>query len=148
MAGPEKRRALAQSPTTIEHTATDLVLAKRGDVLLQLSKNGTAAGTLLVSSLVLGLASPVFEAMFNGNFTEGHGLSPVPPKKIALPDDDAMSMSLICKLIHMQTEDLVDEPSFSQLADIVIVCDKYRCTESVRSWLQLWIKTKVASPEA
>lgn len=113
MAGPEKKRTLTQSPTAMEHTATDLVLAKRGDVLLQLSKNGKAAGTLLVSSVVLGLASPVFEAMFNGNSIEGQDLSSASPKKVALLDDDAMSMTWICKLILMQTKGLVDEPSFS-----------------------------------
>ena len=67
---------------------------------------------------------------------------------MALPDDDPKSMILLCKIVHMQTKDLVQEPSFKELADIAIVCDKYRCTESVRWWLRFWITKKLALPEA
>jgi len=148
MAGPSTTSRFVESPFTAVYTATDLVLAKRGDVLLELSKDGTAAGTLLVSSHVLALASPVFDAMFNGSFTEGQDVSAASPKKIALPDDDPKSIVLFCRLVHMQTKDLVHEPSFEELADLAIVCDKYHCTESMRSWLRVWITKKLASPKA
>jgi hypothetical protein len=50
--------------------ATDQVVAKRGDVLLELCKAGKPAGTLLVSSHVLSPASPAFETTFNGDFSK------------------------------------------------------------------------------
>ncbi|KAE8844230.1 hypothetical protein HRS9122_05333 [Pyrenophora teres f. teres] len=136
MASPAKKRRLTESSSPKEHAAPTIVLAKRGDVLLELSDNGKVWDILLVSSHVLSLASPVFDAMFNGNFTEGQGLSSASPKKVALPDDDPESMTLFCKLVHMQTTELEYGISFDLLADLAIVCDKYRCTESVRSWLQ------------
>ena len=67
---------------------------------------------------------------------------------MALPDDDPKSMILLCKIVHMQTKDLVQEPSFGELADLAMVCDKYHCTESVRWWLRFWNTKKLALPEA
>ncbi|KAF7448705.1 hypothetical protein PtrM4_099280 [Pyrenophora tritici-repentis] len=148
MASLAKKRRLTESSSPEEHAAAHLVLAKRGDVLLELSKDGAAAGTLLVSSIVLGLASPIFDAMFNGSFAEGQGLSAASPKKIALPDDDSTAMTLFCKIAHMQTTRLNNTLSFDTLADLAVVCDKYRCTESVRPWLQLWIHKRLANPGA
>ena len=71
MEAPTKKRQLAESSSTAVSTTTDLVLAIRGNVLLELSKDGTVVGTLLVSSHVLALASPVFDAMFNGSRRTG-----------------------------------------------------------------------------
>ncbi len=148
MAGPAKKRQREDASYLVkENVASGAILAKHGDVILELTKDGTSAGTLLVSSHVLSLASPVFGAMFSGNFAEGNDLSAAAPKRIALPDDDAESMTVFCKLIHMQTANLNREPSFDELADIAILCDKYRCTESIRSWLQLWISQKLKYPK-
>ncbi|KAH6868410.1 hypothetical protein BKA58DRAFT_194529 [Alternaria rosae] len=149
MAGPPKKRAqIEESCLFKDNVASGAVLAKYGDVILELSKDGKSVGTLLVSSHVLSLASPVFGAMFSGNFAEGQNLSTASPKNIALPDDDAESMTLFCKFIHMQTANLTREPSFDDLPDLAIICDKYGCTESIRSWLQVWISQKLKSPRA
>jgi hypothetical protein len=141
MADPAKRRARTDM-------ATNKVIAKRGDVLLELSKDGKPVDTLLVSSHVLTLASPVFEAMFNGNFAEGQDLSAMSPKTVALPDDNPDAMTLFCNIIHMQTADIADTVSISRLADLAVVCDKYQCTEAVSSWARVEIAQKLANPDA
>jgi hypothetical protein len=76
MAGPVKKRQREDVSYLLkENVASGAVLASHGDVILELTKDGTSAGTLLVSSHILSLASPVFRAMFSGNFTEGNDLS-------------------------------------------------------------------------
>jgi hypothetical protein len=139
MAGPAKEHT--------KHTkATDIVVAKRGDVLLELSKDGKPAGTLLVLAQVLSLASPVFEAMFNGNFAEGQVLSAASPKRVALPDDDAEAITLLCKLTHMHHAGIPDNVSYDKLADFAVVCDKYQCTEAVRYWTKVQVNHLMATP--
>jgi hypothetical protein len=66
------------------------VIATKGDVILQLGKVGVGDGVrnVLVSSVVLSLASPVFATMFDGRFSEGQSLSPASPRTVPLSDDD------------------------------------------------------------
>jgi hypothetical protein len=142
MAGPMKRPAQTVSPgskTDAADMAKDKIIAKRGDVLLQPSKDGKPVGTLLVSSHVLSLASLVFEAMFNGKFLEGQERSAASPRKVALPDDNPEALILLCKITHLQLGDAPDQVSFDELADFAIVCDKYQCTTAVRSWSKVQI---------
>lgn len=128
--------------------ATDKVIAKRGDVLLELGREGKPAGTLLVLSHVLSLASPVFEAMFNGNFVEGQNLSAASPKLVALPDDDPESVTLLCRIIHLRTTEITETISLPRLADLAVVCDKYQCTEAVSSWARVQIAQKLSGPDS
>jgi hypothetical protein len=127
---------------------TNQIIAKRGDVLLELFREQVPAGTLLVSSQVLSLASPVFEAMFNGTFAEGQGLNPASPKKVALPDDNPDSMTLLAKITHMQTDNLPERASFNDLADFALICDKYHCAAAVRSWSKVQIAEKLSDSSA
>ncbi|KAH4420349.1 hypothetical protein HBI70_043150 [Parastagonospora nodorum] len=141
IAGSPKRR-------TRKVMASDKVIDKRGDVLLELMTNGKRVGSLLVSSHVLSLASPVFEAMFNGNFAEGQVLSAALPKSVALPDDDPDAVTLFCKITHMKVANATDTISISRLADLAILCDKYQCTEAVSSWARVEIAQKLSYPDA
>jgi hypothetical protein len=150
MAGPAKKRTQAERRPMMDpaELARDKTIAKRGDVLLQPSKDGKPVGTLLVSSQVLSLASPVFEAMFNGNFAEGQDLSATSPRKVPLPEDDPEALILLCKVTHLQIDDVPDQVSFDKLADFAIVCDKYRCTTAVRPWSKVQIAQLLPKPNA
>ncbi|KAF2033412.1 hypothetical protein EK21DRAFT_58568 [Setomelanomma holmii] len=125
---------------------TDEVIAKRGDALLELFKEQQPACTLLVSSHVLSLASRVFEAMFNGNFTEGQDLSAPSPKKVALREDNPDSIMLLAKITHMKISDIPETIALTHLADLAIACDTYQCTEAVQSWSRVQVAQRLASP--
>lgn len=126
--------------------AKDKVIAKRGDVLLEPRHEGKPVGTLLVSSHVLSLASPVFDDMFNGNFSEGQTLSTSSPKKIPLPDDDPEALILLCKITHLQTSQIAKIVPLGQFTDFAILCDKYQCTEAVAFWSSLQIAEYLSKP--
>jgi hypothetical protein len=157
MAGPtrlgammdtDEKKMLEMARNEMLEMAKDKIFAKRGDVLLQPSKDGQLVGTLLVSSHALSLASPVFEAMFNGNFSEGQELSAASPRKVALPEDDPEALILLCRITHMQIDDVPDQVSPEKLADFAILCDKYQCLTAVRSWSKVQIAQLLPNPNA
>jgi hypothetical protein len=144
MAGPSKVRALDERERM--DINKEKIIAKRGDVRLQPGKDGKPVGTLLVSSVVLSLASPVFEAMFNENFAEGQDLSVTSPKRVELPEDEPYALQLLCLITHLQTDDIPDSVPVSQLADFAIVCDKYQCTKAVEFWSKIQIAQVLSKP--
>jgi hypothetical protein len=95
---------------------------------------------LRVSSHILSIASPVFKAMFNERFAEGHGLSPASPRRISLPDDDANTMEILCYILHHDVSALPDVISWQKLADLSVLCDKYDCIRPVQPSMRLWIR--------
>jgi hypothetical protein len=138
---PAKRRAEADPETIMVSettTASEITVAKRGDVRLKLGKAGETTTNVLVSSVVLSLASPVFEAMFNGNFAEGQSLSSHSPREVPLPDDDMESILLICKITHMQIAELAEELSVAAFTTFAIMVDKYQCGKAVQAWSKVW----------
>lgn len=119
--------------------AVDNTIASRGDIIFKLGKEGETATKVLVSSLVMSLSSPVFDAMFNGNFAEGQARSPDQPREVALPDDDTQAMLLVCRIAHMRTSDLPEMLSVNAFTEFALVSDKYQCTAAVRAWSKVWI---------
>ena len=126
------------------------VVAKRGDVILQSGQDGVGEGVrnILVSSVVLGLASPVFAAMFDGRFSEGQNLSPASPRTVPLPDDDPESIIMICKIAHMQTSELPLKLAVTVVSKIALACHKYDCANVVRPWAIIWIGALLEDLEA
>lgn len=122
-----------------EFLVQDRIMASHGDVLFQPCFEGKPVGTLLVSSHVLSIASPVFNAMFNGNFSEGQSLSTVTPKKVLLPDDDPEALILLCRITRMQASKLAEGIDLSPLADFAVLRDKYQCTEAVTFWSKVQV---------
>jgi hypothetical protein len=124
------------------------VIAQKGDVILQLGKEGVGEGVrnVLVASVALGLASPVFSTMFDGRFSEGQNLSPASPRTVPLPDDDPDSMIMICKITHMQTSQLTMKPSAIVLSQLALLCNKYDCVVAVRPWAIIWIAALLETP--
>jgi hypothetical protein len=115
------------------------IIAKNGDVILQVLKDTETSVRLLVSSTVLSLASHVFEAMFDGRFAEGQDLSSATPKTIQLTDDNPECMTMLCRLIHLQNSDIPFNLELDFLIDFAILCDKYDCADSVRPWSKIWV---------
>jgi len=127
-----------QPPNKVPH----IILDSSGDVTLKLGDT-----LLLVSSKVLSVASPVFRAMFGPHFQEGDALSKsnsTTPAVIALPDDDAHTMTVLCQFLHYQNESLHElfvQESISGLRKLAIVCDKYNCVNAVSFSTNAWIST-------
>lgn len=115
------------------------IIAKNGDVILQVLKDTETSVRLRVSSQVLSLASRVFENMFDGRFAEGQDLSSESPKTIQLTDDNPKYITMVCKLIHLQNSDIPDKLELDDLIDFAIFCDKYNCSDSVRPWSKIWV---------
>jgi hypothetical protein len=126
------------------------VMAKRGDVILQLGKVGVGEGVrnILVASMVLSLASPVFANMFDGRFSEGQNLSPNSPRIVPLPDDDPESIIIICKICHIQTSNLPVKLTATAFSKLALVCNKYDCVDLVRAWAMIWVAALLDSPSA
>jgi hypothetical protein len=124
------------------------VIDKRGDVILHVGEGKEDAVSLLVSSHVLGLASSVFEAMFEGRFAEGQNLSTTSPPTITFPDDHPKYMTFLCKLFHLQTDDIPGTLEISGLVELAVLCDKYDCAKGVRPWSKIWVSQHLSTPES
>jgi hypothetical protein len=104
---------------------------------------------LLVSSKVLSVASPVFKAMLNGRFLEGIELSKAKTSaepylaQLPLPEDDAEAMTLLCKLLHFDIDDIPERPNPQSLENLAFACDKYGCISPLRysggTWIRNWL---------
>lgn len=108
-----------------------------GDVLLKIGPSRQPSVKLLVNSRVLSFASPVFAAMFGGHFAEGQDLSSARPQEVSLPEDDPVSMEILCNIAHMKISEMPAEMEHTALADFAILCDKYRCIDTIRSFCRV-----------
>jgi len=123
------------------------IIAKNGDVILQVPKDTETSVHLLVSSNVLRLASHVFETMFDGRFAEGQDLSSASPKTIQLTDDNPECMTMLCRIIHLKNSAIPSKLELDALIDFAILCDKYDCTDSVRPWSKIWVSHLLSNTE-
>ncbi|KAJ4989075.1 hypothetical protein SVAN01_05513 [Stagonosporopsis vannaccii] len=115
-------------------------LSKWGDVILHVGEEQEADCKLLVSSVLLSHASPVFAAMFDGRFAEGQLLSTASPRVIQLPDDNPSSMATLCEIIHMQTAD-ISMATCSDLVELAVLAEKYDCVSVLLPWGKMWVST-------
>jgi len=83
-----------------------------------------------VSSKILSVASKVFAAMLGERFVEGQQLSVASPPQIELPEDDADSMWLMCRLLHHQVR-VKEEQTSTTLVKLAVLADKYDCLQSL-----------------
>lgn len=52
--------------------------------------------------MILGMASPVFKSMFaGGRFREGSELDSNGTAEVKLLEDDAKSMAILCRIVHL-----------------------------------------------
>jgi hypothetical protein len=122
---------------------------RHGDVTLELTKNcdGSDDGvrSILVSSKVLALASPVFSAMLSPRFREGQRSALGTLDPIPLPDDDTDAVTVLCHVLHFNYSALPVRADLKLFKNLALLCDKYDCVTPLRfvseHWLLLWEKT-------
>lgn len=122
------------------------IIDPNGDVVLVLE-----ATELQVSSKVLSLASQVFKAMFGPYFAEGHAISSNRPCRINLAEDDPNSMTTLCNILHHRTQSVPRKPGLLFIERLVVLIDKYNCSDSLKAWTQLWLmvlQTEAEDPSA
>ena len=112
----------------------NIIIDPDGDVVLVLE-----GAELQVSSKVLSLASNVFKAMFGPYFAEGKATTSNHPCRVNLSEDDPELMAILCNILHHRTQSVARKPELHFLEQLAILIDKYDCSDSLRSWTQLWL---------
>lgn len=112
-----------------------------GDLVLVIG-SGENQRYIRASSKVLSLASPVLAAMFcPGRFSEGKALSSSNPPEIHLPEDDPEAVTMFCHLVHFQEHHGKQPgPSFEQVLNMALFCDKYDAGLALNPWSELWLQ--------
>ena len=88
--------------------------------------------TLLVSSAVMRIASPVWRTMFDpqGHFMESQRSST--PGEIDFPEDDPDALLCVLRIAHLQFRKIPETLDYAELLDLAIICDKYDTVAIVR----------------
>lgn len=123
-----------------------VVIDPHGDLVLQVENE-----SLLVSSKVLALVSPVFEAMLKPSFKEGIAfqMGKGEPLPIPLPEDDMEALTIFCKVAHHKFREITQPPDPSRLEKLAYILDKYQCTAAMAAHGALWLQreTEGISPD-
>ena len=91
-------------------------------------KVGDAEGCLiLLHSLVLKIASPVFKSMLEGSFIEGQSKY-TREHPLALPEDNAETFIVYCKILYREDPHILA----CDLPALVTLADKYGSSEKLR----------------
>ena len=107
-----------------------------GDVILVVGTENPIS--IRASSKVLGLASPVFKALFSPNFQEGSQLSSSNPRPISLPEDSPEAVEYLCYILHFQGYQ--ECTSLALFEEMALLCDKYVCVKAVYLWSKFWLR--------
>lgn len=150
----------------------DYVIAPRGNAVLEFANSGGYDTPLIrfrVSSHMLAETSPIFEAVFGGQFShprildrdlrELDGQVPrEPPRSVTCADGSGVklysmpqlepnkeeALTILLHAAHMQNDKVPREVSFSQFTAIAEVCLRYQCTSPLElfvehRWLPAWV---------
>lgn len=124
-----------------EKPADDTIIVEEldsvGDVVLVVRGDPANTAKFLVSSKVLGLASPVFATLFSQNFSEGVQLLKGNRPEITLREDDPAAMRKILNVLHYKEPG--DGIDVKMVAALAIHCDKYACIGPLKPWIKIWI---------
>ncbi|KAK7709534.1 hypothetical protein SLS63_013212 [Diaporthe eres] len=164
MAGDAGKRA--------KKAVRDYVIAPRGNAVLEFANTGGYDTPLLrfrVSSHMLAETSPIFEAVFGGQFShprildrdlrELDGQVPrEPPRSVTCADGSSVklysmpqlepneeeALTILLYAAHMQNGKVPREVSFAQFIAIAEVCLKYQCPSPLElfvehRWLPAWV---------
>lgn len=115
------------------------IIDPHGDLILQVENE-----SLLVSSRILALVSPVFEAMLKPNFKEGVAfqMGNGTPLTIPLPEDDMEALTVFCKVIHHRFHELSQPPDPRCLENLAFILDKYQCTGAMAAYGACWLQVE------
>ncbi|KUI60839.1 hypothetical protein VP1G_08042 [Cytospora mali] len=150
----------------------DYVISAGGDAVLEFANLGSPDSPVLhfrVSSHMLAETSPIFKAVFQGQFShprvldrdlrELDGQVPrEPPRFVTCPDSAEVklysmpqlelnkedSLTVLLYAAHMQNDKIPREVSFAQFTAIADVCLRYQCTSPLEvvvehRWLPAWM---------
>ena len=113
-------------------------IAETGDLILV---TGPQEERLRVHSLILSMVSKPMRVLLGPDFKEGQTLatSGPEPAEIMLPEDDAMAMSVMCRVLHHQEDLAVSQLAPNVALKVATLADKYDCVAAVRSCLKVWV---------
>lgn len=112
-----------------------------GDVFFAVFSHSLGRQRLLrVSSKVLCLASPVFNAMLGptSHFKEAEALRENETVVVPLNHDDADALVIVMNAVHLDGQSNPTRISFDLLYQIAVLCDKYDMTHVMRSSPLTW----------
>lgn len=107
-----------------------------GDLKIAAADRDKRRRTLVVSSSVMRLASPIWRIMFDpqGSFREIRGSA----EEVEFPDDDADALLILLRIVHLGWRLVPESVSSETLVDLARLCDKYDMIRFVRPWLAGW----------
>ena len=121
------------------HMSMAYTIDQDGDLKMELD-----GGSIIVSRKALSLSSPVFRAMLGKDSKFQETVNQVVDsdgvQTIAFPDDNFLAMVTISRIIHLQSDQVAQNVSFSQLQQIAILCDKYDLKRCLGPWIDIWTK--------
>ena len=128
---------------------TDSVEARKSDIIEDIPDGdcvlivGPALVRINANSVFLRAASGPFRAMFKPEWREGDELrARTDPIEIALPEDDAVAMQLLCAVIHHQNDSIPRELPIPTVLAIAVTADKYDCIRALRFASELWLRSR------
>lgn len=111
----------------------DLGIDEFGDLTLVVGDSGKPV-RLRASSKILGLASPVWNAMLYGGFQEQSAT------EIPLPDDNAGLLLVVLRIAHLKFNQVPYYLDSSTLQGLAVLCDKYDMVGLLRPFLHNWAR--------
>ena len=114
-----------------------LVIDPEGDLYMKLD-----GGSLKVSRKALSLSSPVFLAMLGANSkfreTTDKTLDHDGVQLVSFEDDNFETMTVIARIIHLQSDNVPATMTFKQLYQVAVICDKYDLKRCLGPWTNIW----------
>ena len=114
-----------------------------GDVVI-IFGDSASPRRVLVYSVIMSNASPVFAAMFSGRFAEGQALSPISPKEVSFGDDEPSALELLLQLVHQRSKDVPKHLEPKNLVELASLADKYDCSCSIYFAAQTYLQKNEA----
>ncbi|KAF2208109.1 hypothetical protein CERZMDRAFT_49959 [Cercospora zeae-maydis SCOH1-5] len=115
-----------------------------GDVILVVGPtNQESCRKIQVSATTLAAISPMFKTLFGPHFREGRQVrNASSPVEIPLPDDDYLATLRLCRMAHMNSDDLGMRLSAEELLSLATTVEKYCCVPPLQlpcsALLQAW----------
>jgi len=125
-----------------------IVMAARGDLIItcgvrdkDFDSDPTGRQEYKVSAAALANASPVFDRMLFGHFSEAQAESRQDPNgwRISLPEDHDLGMTILLGIAHACFEHVPTDPPSCLMYRVAILADKYKMTHLLRPYARGWI---------
>ncbi|KAM5356554.1 hypothetical protein ACJ41O_003200 [Fusarium nematophilum] len=115
-----------------------LRLYANGDAILVIDHPTKQPTKCLISSTILTLASPYFDALFGSKFREAASVQQGECPEITLQEDDPEAMEIILSILHYKHDKDFYKLEPVLLASVAQHSDKYRCNGVLRPWASTW----------